>query len=248
MVVWGRGMDANGDEIIGDARPRYVVFPEVSDELLQPAAWPDLLRDLENTANGTSVDGPRRADRLPNFLEEMMAHPPKTAGPKPKAYPEWRRDKQTWFLPAMLILFVAVGLSGGCGGRGDGEAGPLSSPSSNGRGSPGSSCHIRTRRYPTVSPPGGGGRGITFGELKRRCRTHSCAHTPLSPQCAQARAASRRRPRLRHGPECRRSDSFSASVVAVRSSRTPVRSAGPVLWLPPGGPRNPEAEAVSASR
>jgi uncharacterized membrane protein len=108
VVVWGRGKDASGEEIVGDARPRYVVFPEVSDELLQPAAWPDLLRDLENLANGTSVDGPRRADRLPNFLEEMKAHPPKTAAPKPKAYPEWRRDKQTWFLPAMLVLFVAV--------------------------------------------------------------------------------------------------------------------------------------------
>jgi hypothetical protein len=108
VVVWGRGKDANGEEIVGEANPRYVVFPEVSDELLQPAAWPDLLRDLENLANGTSVDGPRRADRLPNFLEEMKAHPPKTAAPKPKAYPEWRRDKQTWFLPAMLVLFVAV--------------------------------------------------------------------------------------------------------------------------------------------
>ena len=108
VVVWGKGKDANGDDIIDSTQPRYVVFPEVSDELLQPAAWPDLLRDLENLANGTSVDGPRRADRLPNFLEEMKAHPPKTAAPKPKAYPEWRRDKQTWFLPAMLVLFVAV--------------------------------------------------------------------------------------------------------------------------------------------
>lgn len=108
VVVWGRGKDAAGEEITGDARPRYVVFPEVSDEMLQPAADPALLVLLENTANGTALDVARRADRLPNFLEEMKAHPPKTSSPKPKPYPEWRRDKQKWFLPAMLALFVAV--------------------------------------------------------------------------------------------------------------------------------------------
>ncbi len=108
VVAWGKGKDPSGGEISDRAEARYVVFPEVSDEMLQPAANPDFLLLLENTANGSALDVARRADRLPAFLEEMKANPPKMAGPKPKPYPEWRRDKQKWFLPAMLILFVAI--------------------------------------------------------------------------------------------------------------------------------------------
>jgi hypothetical protein len=38
----------------------------------------------------------------------MKSNPPTISTAKPKAYPDWRRDKQKWFLPMMLILFVAV--------------------------------------------------------------------------------------------------------------------------------------------
>ena len=33
---------------------------------------------------------------------------PTISQPKAKPYPDWRRDKQKWFLPAVLVLFVAV--------------------------------------------------------------------------------------------------------------------------------------------
>jgi hypothetical protein len=108
VVAWGEATDPSGEKIEDDATARYVVYPEVSDEMLRPAANPEFLLALENTANGTALDVTRRADRLPEFLEKMKADPPRLTTPKPKPYPDWRRDKQKWFLPAVLILFVAV--------------------------------------------------------------------------------------------------------------------------------------------
>jgi uncharacterized membrane protein len=108
VVAWGEGTDPGGEKITGDATARYVVYPEVSDEMLRPAANPEFLLALENTANGTAQDVARRADRLPAFLEEMKSSPPTMTTPKPKPYPDWRRDKQKWFLPAVLVLFAAI--------------------------------------------------------------------------------------------------------------------------------------------
>ncbi|MBO0699256.1 MAG: hypothetical protein J2P46_12740, partial [Zavarzinella sp.] len=108
VVAWGKATDPTGTTIDEHATARYVVYPEVSDEMLRPAANPEFLLALENTANGTAQDVTRRADQLPKFLEHMVSNPPKLSTPKPKPYPDWRRDKQQWFLPAVLLLFVAV--------------------------------------------------------------------------------------------------------------------------------------------
>ena len=108
VAVWGEGKDANGEPLTGDAIARYVVYPDISDEMLRPAADPDFLTSLENTANGTAIDTARRADRLPAFLEDMLANPPKMGAPKPKPYPEWKRDQQKWFLPLILVIFTAI--------------------------------------------------------------------------------------------------------------------------------------------
>lgn len=108
VTAWGEGTDVNGEKIAGDASARFVVYPEISDEMLRPAAQPEFLLALENMANGTALDVVRRADKLPEFLERMKSNPPTISTPKPKPYPDWRRDKQKWFLPFMLIVFVAV--------------------------------------------------------------------------------------------------------------------------------------------
>jgi uncharacterized membrane protein len=109
VVAWGEGKDPSGEEIKDEGTARYVVYPEISDEMLRPAANPEFLLALQNTANGTAEDTVRRADRLADFIEkEIKPKPPKMSEPKPKPYPEWRRDKQKFFLPAVLILFVAV--------------------------------------------------------------------------------------------------------------------------------------------
>src|SRR5262249_24524071 len=106
--VWGGGADGAGEKITDEATARYFVYPEVSDERLRPAANPEFLLALENAANGTAMDVARRAEQLPKFLEDMKSKAPTLTTPKPKPYPEWRRDKQKWFLPLMLILFVAL--------------------------------------------------------------------------------------------------------------------------------------------
>ncbi len=108
ITAWGEGSDANGEKIAGDATARFVVYPEVSDEMLRPAAQPEFLLTLQNTANGTAAPFVYRADHLPKFLEDMKNHPPTISAAKPKPYPDWRRDKQKWFLPIVLILFVAI--------------------------------------------------------------------------------------------------------------------------------------------
>jgi uncharacterized membrane protein len=106
--VWGDGKDPEGAEVKGEGTARFIVYPDVSDELLRPAAQPGFLLNLENTTNGTSVDAIRRADRLPSFLEEMKNHPLRPAAVKPKLYPDWRRNANPWFLPTLLLIFVAI--------------------------------------------------------------------------------------------------------------------------------------------
>jgi uncharacterized membrane protein len=109
VVAWGEATDPNGEKIDDQAIARYVVYPDISDEMLRPAANPEFLLALQNTANGTADDVVPRADPgLRNRLEDMLAHPPHISGPKPKPYPDWRRDRQKWFLPGVLILFVLV--------------------------------------------------------------------------------------------------------------------------------------------
>jgi hypothetical protein len=108
ITAWGEGKDANGEAVSGDASARYVVYPEISDEMLRPAAQPEFLVALQNAANGTAIDIVPRVDRLPSELEKMKADPPKVSAPKPKPYPDWRRDRQRFFLPILLLFFVAV--------------------------------------------------------------------------------------------------------------------------------------------
>lgn len=108
VVAWGEGKDVNGEALSGEALARFVVYPDISDEMLRPAADPDFLLALENSANGTALDTVRRADRLASFLEDLLANPPKTTTPKAKPYPEWKRDQQKWFLPVVLVIFTTI--------------------------------------------------------------------------------------------------------------------------------------------
>jgi uncharacterized membrane protein len=121
VYVWGEGKDETGNEIKGEAQSRFIVYPEMSEEMLQIAANPKFLLDLENAANNTAMETPRRVDSLPSFLEQLRANPLKPLSIKPKLYPDWSRDRKPdeknpnprrssmpWFLPTLLILFVAV--------------------------------------------------------------------------------------------------------------------------------------------
>ena len=108
--VWGDAKDQDGTEIKGTAQAFFSVYPEISDELLRPAANDAFLAGLEMTANGIVPETMRRADNLPTFLqEEFLNKPLKLTGVKPKLYPDWRRSGgNVWFLPSLLIIFVTV--------------------------------------------------------------------------------------------------------------------------------------------
>lgn len=109
VIAWGEGTDPEGVEIKGDAESRFIVYPDISDELLRPAARDDFLLGLENTANGVTPETVRRADKLPGFLEsEFVQKPLKLTTATPRKYPDWRRNGSPWFLPTVLLVFVAV--------------------------------------------------------------------------------------------------------------------------------------------
>jgi len=110
VIVWGEGKDpADGAEIKGDAESRFIVYPDISDEMLRPASRDDFLLGLENTANGVTPETVRRADKLPGFLDaEFLQKPLKLTTAKPRLHPDWRRNGSSWFLPTVMIIFVVV--------------------------------------------------------------------------------------------------------------------------------------------
>jgi len=101
-----RGLiQANGKGITieGEATAQFFAYPEVSDELLVASANPDFLKKL-------AVDGGGKFHRLSDlsaFLSELRTQPLETVKPRPKFYPDWRRDYSGGFLTGWLIAFAA---------------------------------------------------------------------------------------------------------------------------------------------
>lgn len=109
VIVWGEGQDPSGTEIKGDAEAWFDVYADDSDEKLRPAANDEFLLRLEATANGVVPDVARKADTLPRFLKnEFIDKPLKQTNVRPRLHPDWRRNGNSWFLPVVLIAFVAV--------------------------------------------------------------------------------------------------------------------------------------------
>jgi hypothetical protein len=96
------GPDGKPAEYRGAAR--YIAYPEVSDEMLKVAADPDFLRKIADASGGKAL----RLEDLPAFLKELKAQPMDLLKPKPKYYPDWRRNHSKGFLPAWLVLFVVL--------------------------------------------------------------------------------------------------------------------------------------------
>jgi len=110
VIARGEGKDVDGTEIKGDAEAWFDVYPEVSDELLNPAANESFLLELEKAARSSTPEYVRKVDKLPAFLkEEFIDKPLKQPNLRPKLYPDWRRDGDSrWFLPILLVAFVAI--------------------------------------------------------------------------------------------------------------------------------------------
>jgi hypothetical protein len=96
----------NGEDktITDTATGKFLAYPEVSDELLRAAADFEFLKTLSSVGGGQF----RRLDDLPAYLAELRNQPMETIKPRPRYYPDWRREKSQGFLPGWLILFAAL--------------------------------------------------------------------------------------------------------------------------------------------
>jgi hypothetical protein len=109
VVVWGEGKDDDGKEINGQAEAWFDVYPEISDELVDPSAKDTFLLSLENTARGTAPETVRKADKLPSFVkEELVDKPLRQTNLRARLHPDWRRNGNPWFLPVLLVAFTAI--------------------------------------------------------------------------------------------------------------------------------------------
>jgi hypothetical protein len=104
IVLAATGKDAKGAEVKAEARSRFFAFPEVSDEMLRKAANHDQLRKIATAGGGKF----HRLEELPTFLRELKSQPMETVKPKPRYYPDWRRENSGWFLPSWFIVFMLL--------------------------------------------------------------------------------------------------------------------------------------------
>ncbi len=109
VVVWGEGKGDDGKEIKGQAEAWFDVYPEISDELVDPSAKDTFLLALESTARGTAPETVRKADKLPSFIkEELVDKPLRQTNLRARLHPDWRRNGNPWFLPMLLVAFTAI--------------------------------------------------------------------------------------------------------------------------------------------
>ncbi|HEX4589047.1 MAG TPA: glutamine amidotransferase [Gemmataceae bacterium] len=103
IVVAGKGKDADGADVTGEARARFIVYWDDT-ELLREAADHDFLRKLASAGGGKF----HRADELPKVLRELERTAPEAGRQKAVYWPDWRRATLGGFLPGLFLAFVAV--------------------------------------------------------------------------------------------------------------------------------------------
>lgn len=104
--------DADGrPELEADGRPKllratakFIVLPEVPEEMLKVSADHEFLSRLSLPTGGRAL----RLEDLPVFLRELKDLPLETVKPRPRFYPDWRRNHSRGFLPAWLVLFALL--------------------------------------------------------------------------------------------------------------------------------------------
>ncbi|MCS7020960.1 MAG: hypothetical protein NZU63_03910 [Gemmataceae bacterium] len=94
--------DAQGRPVLLQAAARYVVLPDVSEEMLRVNADHDFMKRLSQAFGGKAL----RLEDLPQALRELHQHPLAFTQSKPRYYPDWRRDQSRGFLPLWLVLFT----------------------------------------------------------------------------------------------------------------------------------------------
>jgi hypothetical protein len=94
-------LDAEGKPVLLKASATFIVIPDISDEMLRVNADHEFLSRIAVQSGGKGL----RLEDLPTFLKELKAEPLATMVPKPRYYPDWRRNHSKGFLPLWLVLF-----------------------------------------------------------------------------------------------------------------------------------------------
>ncbi len=97
-------LEPDGKPKLLRATAKFIAVPDTSEEMLKVSADHDFLSRLSLPTNGKAL----RLEDLPGFLKDLKSQPMETVKPKPKFYPDWRRNHSHGFLPAWLALFVAL--------------------------------------------------------------------------------------------------------------------------------------------
>jgi uncharacterized membrane protein len=105
LVVKGTARDADGQEVSGEASARFLVYQDDA-EMSRRAADHEFLKRLAAAGGGKFHPGDE--EELARYLRELPSQP--LAGWRPKAdlWPDWRRSGLSAFLPALLVVFVAL--------------------------------------------------------------------------------------------------------------------------------------------
>jgi len=94
--------DPQGRPVLLQAVARYVVQPDVSDEMLRVSADHDFMKRLSLAYGGKAL----RLEDLPQALRDLKQDTATSTRPKPRYYPDWRREHSQGFLPVWLFLFA----------------------------------------------------------------------------------------------------------------------------------------------
>jgi hypothetical protein len=96
--------DAQGKPEILRATAKFIAIPDTSDEMLRVSADHDFLSRLSVPTGGKAL----RLEDLPSYLKELKDQKETVIKPKPKFYPDWRRNHSRGFLPLWLAVFAAL--------------------------------------------------------------------------------------------------------------------------------------------
>jgi hypothetical protein len=97
-------LGADGKPQLHRATAKFFAIPDTSDEMLKVRADHDFMSKLSVPNGGKAL----RLEDLPGFLKELKEQPDTTMKPRPKYYPDWRRNHSAGFLPAWLVLFALI--------------------------------------------------------------------------------------------------------------------------------------------
>ncbi|MBA4066957.1 MAG: hypothetical protein C0501_25265 [Isosphaera sp.] len=94
----------DGKPVLLRATAKFIALPDTSDEMLRVAADHEFMTRLSVPNGGKAL----RLEDLPGYLRDLKAQPMEVAKPKPKFYPDWRRNHSHGFLPLWLTVFALL--------------------------------------------------------------------------------------------------------------------------------------------